>query len=64
MKNLDGAKVANTALNAFVSAACGMLGNYVMHRILMATDKAVDKNCAKKNKNKIGFDLSGNTEVK
>ena len=60
MQKFDGNKIAMTAINAFVSAACGMLGNYAMHKILNAADKATEK-APKKQKHKIGFDLT-NTE--
>lgn len=54
----DGSKVLQTACQAFVSAAAGALGSYVVHKIVIASEKAVD-NRQPEQKHKIGFDITG-----
>ncbi len=54
----DGSKVLQTACQAFVSAAAGALGTYVVHKIVTAGEKAADSKQPEQ-KHKIGFDITG-----
>ena len=58
---IDTNKIAMTACNAFVSAACGALGSYAVHRLVKATEKVTEK-MEEKNERKIGFDMRGTAE--
>lgn len=59
---LDTNKIAMTACNALVSAVCGGLGTYAVHRITKKADQITGK-VEKENRRKIGFDMRAVNEM-